>query len=111
MDQSGMEIPVTLIIKAPNQKYRDQTISCFLNWTVGKLKAHLSNVYPSKPVSVDELSQRLGPAAFHAPAPRPHRLLAHPRPSWGRQTSFGRRRSILGSEVVCVCMCLEWPSH
>lgn len=52
MDQSGMEIPVTLIIKAPNQKYSDQTISCFLNWTVGKLKTHLSNVYPSKPVSV-----------------------------------------------------------
>ncbi|KAM8770361.1 homocysteine-responsive endoplasmic reticulum-resident ubiquitin-like domain member 2 protein isoform 3-T3 [Rhynchonycteris naso] len=49
MDQSGMEIPVTLIIKAPNQKYSDQTISCFLNWTVGKLKSHLSNVYPSKP--------------------------------------------------------------
>lgn len=52
MDQSGMEIPVTLIIKAPNRKYSDQTISCFLNWTVGKLKTHLSNVYPSKPVSV-----------------------------------------------------------
>ncbi|PNJ46905.1 HERPUD2 isoform 5, partial [Pongo abelii] len=51
MDQSGMEIPVTLIIKAPNQKYSDQTISCFLNWTVGKLKTHLSNVYPSKPSS------------------------------------------------------------
>nr|XP_025146967.1 homocysteine-responsive endoplasmic reticulum-resident ubiquitin-like domain member 2 protein isoform X2 [Bubalus bubalis] len=49
MDQNGMEIPVTLIIKAPNQKYSDQTISCFLNWTVGKLKTHLSNVYPSKP--------------------------------------------------------------
>ncbi|XP_070280880.1 homocysteine-responsive endoplasmic reticulum-resident ubiquitin-like domain member 2 protein isoform X2 [Myotis yumanensis] len=49
MDQSGMEIPVTLVIKAPNQKYSDQTISCFLNWTVGKLKTHLSNVYPSKP--------------------------------------------------------------
>lgn len=53
MDQSGMEIPVTLIIKAPNQKYSDQTISCFLNWTVGKLKTHLSNVYPSKPVSAN----------------------------------------------------------
>ncbi|XP_029781021.1 homocysteine-responsive endoplasmic reticulum-resident ubiquitin-like domain member 2 protein isoform X2 [Suricata suricatta] len=51
MDQSGMESPVTLIIKAPNQKYSDQTISCFLNWTVGKLKSHLSNVYPSKPNS------------------------------------------------------------
>lgn len=49
-----MEIPVTLIIKAPNQKYSDQTISCFLNWTVGKLKTHLSNVYPSKPLTKDQ---------------------------------------------------------
>ncbi|XP_057623651.1 homocysteine-responsive endoplasmic reticulum-resident ubiquitin-like domain member 2 protein [Chionomys nivalis] len=54
MEQSGMEIPVTLIIKAPNQKYSDQTISCFLNWTVGKLKTHLSNVYPSKPLTKDQ---------------------------------------------------------
>ncbi|XP_059123516.1 homocysteine-responsive endoplasmic reticulum-resident ubiquitin-like domain member 2 protein [Peromyscus eremicus] len=54
MDQSGMEIPVTLVIKAPNQKYSDQTISCFLNWTVGKLKTHLSNVYPSKPLTKDQ---------------------------------------------------------
>lgn len=51
MDQSVVEHPVTLIIKAPNQKYTDQTISCFLEWTVGKLKSHLSKVYPSKPVS------------------------------------------------------------
>ncbi|KAM4873722.1 homocysteine-responsive endoplasmic reticulum-resident ubiquitin-like domain member 2 protein isoform 4-T5 [Thomomys bottae] len=56
MDPSGMEIPVTLVIKAPNQKYRDQTVSCFLNWTVGKLKSHLSSVYPSKPVSAAGLS-------------------------------------------------------
>nr|XP_017514825.2 homocysteine-responsive endoplasmic reticulum-resident ubiquitin-like domain member 2 protein isoform X3 [Manis javanica] len=54
MDQNGMEIPVTLIIKAPNQKYSDQTVSCFLNWTVGKLKTHLSNVYPSKPLTKDQ---------------------------------------------------------
>ncbi|KAM5273773.1 homocysteine-responsive endoplasmic reticulum-resident ubiquitin-like domain member 2 protein [Ctenodactylus gundi] len=54
MDQSGMEIPVTLIIKAPNQKYSDQTISCFLNWTVEKLKTHLSNVYPSRPLTKDQ---------------------------------------------------------
>lgn len=54
MDQSGMEVPVTLVIKAPNQKYSDQTISCFLNWTVGKLKTHLSNVYPSKPSTKDQ---------------------------------------------------------
>ncbi|XP_006012828.1 homocysteine-responsive endoplasmic reticulum-resident ubiquitin-like domain member 2 protein isoform X2 [Latimeria chalumnae] len=49
MDQSAMDSPVTLVIKAPNQKYDDQTINCFLNWTVEKLKAHLSRVYPSKP--------------------------------------------------------------
>ncbi|XP_013224075.2 homocysteine-responsive endoplasmic reticulum-resident ubiquitin-like domain member 2 protein isoform X8 [Columba livia] len=49
MDQSVVDHPVTLIIKAPNQKYTDQTINCFLEWTVGKLKSHLSNVYPSKP--------------------------------------------------------------
>ncbi|XP_074999169.1 homocysteine-responsive endoplasmic reticulum-resident ubiquitin-like domain member 2 protein isoform X4 [Calonectris borealis] len=49
MDQSVVDHPVTLIIKAPNQKYTDQTINCFLDWTVGKLKSHLSKVYPSKP--------------------------------------------------------------
>lgn len=63
-----MEHPVTLIIKAPNQKYTDQTISCFLEWTVGKLKCHLSKVYPSKPVSCrpalfPRFSVRLGTAA------------------------------------------------
>ncbi|XP_063262688.1 homocysteine-responsive endoplasmic reticulum-resident ubiquitin-like domain member 2 protein isoform X2 [Prinia subflava] len=55
MDQRVVaEHPVTLIIKAPNQKYTDQTISCFLEWTVGKLKSHLSKVYPSKPLTKDQ---------------------------------------------------------
>ncbi|XP_062385611.1 homocysteine-responsive endoplasmic reticulum-resident ubiquitin-like domain member 2 protein [Sardina pilchardus] len=49
-----MDIPVTLVIKAPNQKYDDQTIYCFLNWTVEKLKTHISHVYPSKPSSKDQ---------------------------------------------------------
>lgn len=52
MDQGTVDSPVTLVIKAPNQKYDDQTINCFLNWTVEKLKKHISKVYPSKPVSV-----------------------------------------------------------
>lgn len=51
MEQRVVDSPVVLVIKAPDQKYDDQTISCFLNWTVEKLKSHLSNVYPSKPVS------------------------------------------------------------
>jgi len=41
--------PVTLVVKAPNQKIDDQTIECALGWTIGQLKRHLSRVYPSKP--------------------------------------------------------------
>ncbi|XP_034030231.1 homocysteine-responsive endoplasmic reticulum-resident ubiquitin-like domain member 2 protein [Thalassophryne amazonica] len=54
MDPGVVDSPVTLVIKAPNQKYEDQTINCFLNWTVEKLKSHISNVYPSKPFSKDQ---------------------------------------------------------
>ncbi|XP_068425017.1 homocysteine-responsive endoplasmic reticulum-resident ubiquitin-like domain member 2 protein [Clinocottus analis] len=54
MDSWAVDSPVTVVIKAPNQKYDDQTISCFLNWTVERLKSHISNVYPSKPLSKDQ---------------------------------------------------------
>lgn len=54
MDQGVVDGPVILVIKAPNQKYDDQTINCNQNWTVEKLKAHLSDVYPSKPSSKDQ---------------------------------------------------------
>ncbi|KAM4631074.1 homocysteine-responsive endoplasmic reticulum-resident ubiquitin-like domain member 2 protein [Polymixia lowei] len=54
MDQGVADSPVILVIKAPNQKYDDQTINCYQNWTVEKLKAHLSDVYPSKPSSKDQ---------------------------------------------------------
>ena len=43
--------PVTLVVKAPNQKIGDQTVECALDWTVKQLKQHLASVYPSKPVS------------------------------------------------------------
>lgn len=42
---------VTLIVKAPNQQIEDQNIECQSTWTVKQLKGHLSEVYPSKPVS------------------------------------------------------------
>ncbi|CAL8247823.1 unnamed protein product [Lota lota] len=54
MDSGTVDSAVTLVIKAPNQKYDDQTINCFLNWTVEKLKSHISIVYPSKPSSKDQ---------------------------------------------------------
>ncbi|XP_026861206.2 homocysteine-responsive endoplasmic reticulum-resident ubiquitin-like domain member 2 protein [Electrophorus electricus] len=54
MGEDAANCPVTLIIRSPNQRYDDQTINCFLNWTVEKLKKHISNVYPSKPLSKDQ---------------------------------------------------------
>nr|CAD7572294.1 unnamed protein product [Timema californicum] len=42
---------VTLVVKAPNQQVEDQTIKCELTWTIRKLKGHLSEVYPSKPLA------------------------------------------------------------
>ena len=46
--------PLTLVVKAPNQEIGDQTVECFLDWTVRKLKKHLSTVYPTNPVSFNE---------------------------------------------------------
>ncbi|CAL1532327.1 unnamed protein product [Lymnaea stagnalis] len=43
------DMPVTLTIKAPNQRMEDQTVDCMLGWTIKKLKKHLETVYPSKP--------------------------------------------------------------
>ncbi|XP_028317117.1 homocysteine-responsive endoplasmic reticulum-resident ubiquitin-like domain member 2 protein isoform X2 [Gouania willdenowi] len=54
MDQAVVDGPVTLVIRAPNQKYDDQTINCCQDWTVEKLKAHLADVYPCKPSSKDQ---------------------------------------------------------
>ena len=48
-----MDPSVTLVIKAPNQRFEDHTVDCMLDWTVRKLKQHLTNVYPSKPVRSD----------------------------------------------------------
>jgi len=44
-----LDIPVTLVIKAPNQKIADQRVEADLDWTIRKLKNHLSTVYPSQP--------------------------------------------------------------
>ncbi|XP_032875033.1 homocysteine-responsive endoplasmic reticulum-resident ubiquitin-like domain member 2 protein [Amblyraja radiata] len=54
MEPSAADNPVTLVIRAPNQKYDDQTVRCFLDWTVGRLKNHLARVYPSRPSSKDQ---------------------------------------------------------
>ncbi|CAG5128368.1 unnamed protein product [Candidula unifasciata] len=48
MELSG-DTPVTLVIKAPNQRMADQTVECMTGWTIQKLKQHLEMVYPTKP--------------------------------------------------------------
>ena len=42
--------PVTLLVKSPNQRHRDLELSTDRSWSVGRLKAHLSRVYPERPV-------------------------------------------------------------
>ncbi|XP_031628459.1 homocysteine-responsive endoplasmic reticulum-resident ubiquitin-like domain member 2 protein [Contarinia nasturtii] len=46
-------LPVTLIVKAPNQEFQDQTIKCEPTWSIRKLKGYLSEVYPCNP-TLDE---------------------------------------------------------
>lgn len=40
---------VKVMVKVPNQQIKDQIVNCDIGWTVGQLKEHLSEVYPSKP--------------------------------------------------------------
>lgn len=53
-DRSSSPEPTTmkLVVKTPRQEYGDQLIDGVdLNWKVVDLKKHLSQVYPSCPVS------------------------------------------------------------
>jgi hypothetical protein len=42
--------PITLVIKAANQKCTDFTLQCESNWSISYLKSYLSRNYPAKPV-------------------------------------------------------------
>uniref|UniRef100_A0A1W7RAE0 Homocysteine-responsive endoplasmic reticulum-resident ubiquitin-like domain member 2 n=1 Tax=Hadrurus spadix TaxID=141984 RepID=A0A1W7RAE0_9SCOR len=44
---------VKVLIKTPNQKVNDQSLECLLDWTVNRLKLHISETYPGKP-SIEE---------------------------------------------------------
>lgn len=45
---------ITLIVKASNQQFDDQTIKCGPSWTIRRLKGHLTEVYPGKPSSDEQ---------------------------------------------------------
>lgn len=49
-----LDLPIRLVVKAPNQQIDDQVIECAITWTVKKLKTYLSEVYPSKPKAEDQ---------------------------------------------------------
>ncbi|KAJ8782610.1 hypothetical protein J1605_000589 [Eschrichtius robustus] len=44
--------PVTLLVKSPNQRHRDLELSGDRSWSVSRLKAHLSRVYPERPAAI-----------------------------------------------------------
>lgn len=48
-----MDMDITLIVKASNQQFEDQTCVVDGSWTIRRLKGHLTEVYPGKP-STDE---------------------------------------------------------
>lgn len=61
-DNAAMDVPreaslamenasdVRLVIKSSNQQIEDQVVTCDVDWTVERLKHHLFEVYPNKPV-------------------------------------------------------------
>lgn len=59
-----MDPVVKLVVKAPNQQIEDQVMDVHLKWTVLDLKKHISNHYPSKPVSIVEASDAFHPSNF-----------------------------------------------
>lgn len=61
--------PVTLLVKSPNQRHRDLELSGDRSWSVGHLKAHLSRVYPERPVrgAPDSRCQRPPSPGCHLP--------------------------------------------
>lgn len=60
--------PVTLLVKSPNQRHRDLELTGDRSWSVGRLKAHLSRVYPERPVR-GAPGDAMSTSAFLYPSP------------------------------------------
>ena len=54
MEPEPQPEPVTLLVKSPNQRHRDLELSGDRSWSVSRLKAHLSRVYPERPRPEDQ---------------------------------------------------------
>lgn len=53
--EDSQQKTITLLIKTPNQAQEDRTIEgVSVEWTIKDLKAHLSDVYPTKPAVSDQ---------------------------------------------------------
>lgn len=42
---------LNLVVKSPSGQHKDVSLQAQTSWTVRLLKQHLSNLYPTKPVS------------------------------------------------------------
>lgn len=45
---------IQLVIKAANQKFDDHVVHCNLEWTIERLKRHLSREYPNRPRACEQ---------------------------------------------------------
>ena len=46
----NMESSIRLVVKTPNQRFKDIHIDCDLGWTVKKVKEYLADAHPTNPV-------------------------------------------------------------
>ncbi|KAK0077834.1 hypothetical protein PV325_003396 [Microctonus aethiopoides] len=53
LDEGGNGL-VRLLVRASNQQIDDHVVKCKLDWTVGKLKDYLEEVYPNKPKRAEQ---------------------------------------------------------
>lgn len=81
--------PVTLLVKSPNQRHRDLELSSDRSWNVGRLKAHLSRVYPERPVSGGPRLGQPASALLASPPRGKPRRLPFSWPAWGKWRGSG----------------------
>lgn len=98
VNEHSCNMDVTLIVKASNQQCEDLTIKCEPSWTIRRLKGHLTEVYPGKPVSENGAARRTASSPpvdlLFSFAQSSHN---HPPPNQGKRTI------LFGGKLLSFC--------
>ena len=98
VNKHSHNMDVTLIVKASNQQCEDLTIKCEPSWTIRRLKGHLTEVYPGKPVSENGARQ----TDNQFPASRPFVFICSIISQSPRLTP-GKRTILFGGKLLSFC--------